>query len=192
MDGGEIPTPEDQILILPAKENVDKLDIILQEIKDSRQAIENRLGSITVELNILKDDQTKLSDRLKQTESTLAEILPTHNKNKTAIERLQQQVEVLQEKTEDVEGCSRRNNVRIITLPEGKEGKDPTRYIEIWLQSIATDRLSVHFVVERAHRIPGRKPIPGAPVRPFIAWILNYRDRDVILQVAREMDPIAP
>ncbi|KAJ1100898.1 hypothetical protein NDU88_005973 [Pleurodeles waltl] len=49
-----------------AKENMDKLDI-LQEIKDSRQAIESRLGTITVELNILKDDRTKLSDRLKQT-----------------------------------------------------------------------------------------------------------------------------
>ncbi|KAJ1099120.1 hypothetical protein NDU88_004224 [Pleurodeles waltl] len=35
----------------------DKLDLIQQEIKDSRQAIENRLGSITAELNILRDDK---------------------------------------------------------------------------------------------------------------------------------------
>ncbi|KAJ1204399.1 hypothetical protein NDU88_008177 [Pleurodeles waltl] len=76
----------------PPGDQADKLDIILQEIRDSRQAIEKKLGSITIELNILKDDQKKLSDRLKQAESNVAEILPTHNENKNAIERLQQQI----------------------------------------------------------------------------------------------------
>ncbi|KAJ1119328.1 hypothetical protein NDU88_007514 [Pleurodeles waltl] len=139
---------------------------------------------ITTDINIMKDDQAKLSDRLKQTESTVADILLTHNDNKNGIAKLQQQTEALQERIEDAEGRLRRNNIRIIGLPEGKEGKDPTRYIETWLQSIAKDKLSIHFVVEREHRIPGRKPIPGAPARPVRARILNYRDRDVTLQVA--------
>ncbi|KAJ1191194.1 hypothetical protein NDU88_000510 [Pleurodeles waltl] len=79
MEGGDLPTPEDHGLLRPAKDSVDKLDFILQEIKDSRQAIENRLSSITIELNILKDDQAKLSERIKHTESDITEILPTHN-----------------------------------------------------------------------------------------------------------------
>ncbi|KAJ1210554.1 hypothetical protein NDU88_005917 [Pleurodeles waltl] len=169
---------------------MDKLDTILKEIRDSRKAIENRLVMITTGMNIMKDDQAKLSDRLKQTESTVADIPPTHNDNKNAIAKLQQQMEALQERIEDAEGRSRRNNIRIIRLPEGKEGNDPTRYIETWLQSIAKDKLLIHFVVERAQSIPGRKPIPGAPARPVITRILNYRDRDVALQVARELDPI--
>ncbi|KAJ1130319.1 hypothetical protein NDU88_008672 [Pleurodeles waltl] len=183
-------TPQNQIPTSQAKENMDKLDTVLKEIRDSRQAIENRLDMITTDMNIMKDDQAKLSDRLKQTESTVADILPTHYYNKNAIVKLQQQMETLQERIEDAEGRSWCNNIRIIGLPEGKEGSDPTQYIESWLQSIAKDRLSVHFVVERAHHIPGRKPIPGAPARPVIAGILNYRDRDVALQVARELDPI--
>ncbi|KAJ1169263.1 hypothetical protein NDU88_001169 [Pleurodeles waltl] len=191
MEGGDLPTPEDHGLLRPAKDSVDKLDIILQEIKDSRQAIENRLSSITIELNILKNDQANLSERIKHTESDITEILPTHNTYKTTIAKLQQQVEVLQERVEDAEGRSRHNNIRILGLPEGTEGRDPTHYVETWLQSLATDRLSVHFTVERAHRVPGRKPAPGSPARTLIARILNYRDRDAILQMASEMDPRA-
>ncbi|KAJ1178456.1 hypothetical protein NDU88_003702 [Pleurodeles waltl] len=63
MEGGDPQTPEDHVVLRPAKDSVDKLNIILEEIKDSRQAIENRLSSITIELNILKDDQAKLSER---------------------------------------------------------------------------------------------------------------------------------
>ncbi|KAJ1142310.1 hypothetical protein NDU88_008636 [Pleurodeles waltl] len=190
MEDGVTPTPRSQNPTPQAKENMDKLDTTLKEIRDSRRAIGNRLDMITTDMNIMKDDQAKLSDRLKQTESTVADILQTHNDNKNAIVKLQQQMEALQERIEDREGCSQRNNICTIGLPEGKEGNDPTPYIESWLQSIANDRLSIHFVVERAHRVPGRKPIPGAPAGPVIARILNYRDRDVALQVARELDPI--
>ncbi|KAJ1101248.1 hypothetical protein NDU88_006320 [Pleurodeles waltl] len=180
MENGVTPTPQNQIPTSQVKENMDKLDTILKEIRDSRQATENRLDMITTDMNIMKDDQAKLSDRLKQTKSTVADILPTHNDNKNAIVKLQRQMETLQERIKVADGRSQRNNIRIIGLPEGKEGSDPTRYIETWLQSIAMDRLSVHFVMERAHHIPCRKPIPGAPVRPVIARILNYRDRDTL------------
>ncbi|KAJ1208294.1 hypothetical protein NDU88_003680 [Pleurodeles waltl] len=190
VEDGVNPTPRSQNPMPQVKENMDKLDTILKEIRDSRQAIENRLDMITTDINIMKDDQAKLTDRLKQTESTVADILSTYNDNKIAIVKLQQQMEALQKRIEDAEWRSLRNNIRIIGLPEGKEGNDPTQCIESWLQSIAKDRLSIHLVVERAHRIPGRKPIPGAPARPVIARILNYGDRDVALQVARELDPI--
>ncbi|KAJ1173541.1 hypothetical protein NDU88_005372 [Pleurodeles waltl] len=43
MENGVTSTPQDQILTPQAKENMDKLDTTLKEIRDSRQAIENRL-----------------------------------------------------------------------------------------------------------------------------------------------------
>ncbi|KAJ1207537.1 hypothetical protein NDU88_002928 [Pleurodeles waltl] len=69
---------------------VDELDVILQEIRESRLAIEQRLGSITLELSILKADLKKLMDRMKQTETSVTSILPDHKKRKNAIEHLQQ------------------------------------------------------------------------------------------------------
>ncbi|KAJ1208668.1 hypothetical protein NDU88_004051 [Pleurodeles waltl] len=104
-EDGVTPTPRSQYPMPQAKKNMDKLDTILKEIRDSRQAIESRLDMITTDMNIMKDDQAKLSDRLKQMESTVADILPTHNDNKNAIVNLQQQVEALQERNEDAEWC---------------------------------------------------------------------------------------
>lgn len=42
------------------------------------------------------------------------------------------------------------------------------------------------YVVERAHRIPTRPLPPGNPPRPILARLLNYRDREIILKLARE------
>ena len=49
---------------------------------------------------------------------------------------------------------------------------------------------SPNFAVERAHRVHRAPQKPGARPSPFIAKILNYRDRDVILRTVRENGPI--
>lgn len=48
--------------------------------------------------------------------------------------------------------------------------------------------LSSCFIIERAHRIPSRALPPGAPPRPFIMKVLNYRD--AILMAARKKEEI--
>ena len=42
------------------------------------------------------------------------------------------------------------------------------------------------YTVETAHRVPARRPPAGAPPRPVVARLLNFRDRDRILQNSRE------
>ncbi|KAJ1088931.1 hypothetical protein NDU88_002085 [Pleurodeles waltl] len=189
-DGKDVPTSGDQEPAVTIDVPIDKLDVILQKIRESRVATKQRLGSITMELNILKDDQKKITDRLKQTPTNVASILPDHKEHTTAIEHLQHQVEALQERVEDAEGRFRRNNICVIGLPEGKEGRDATQYVEDWLRALTMVKLSIHFTIERAHRIHGRRPPPGAPPHPLIAKAVNYRDRDTLLQVVREKDPI--
>lgn len=52
--------------------------------------------------------------------------------------------------------------------------------------TFGADTFSNMFVVERAHRVPTR-PLPlGAPPRPFLLKLLHSRDRDTILQLARQ------
>ncbi|KAJ1188430.1 hypothetical protein NDU88_005191 [Pleurodeles waltl] len=60
---------ENYVTATPANPLTDKLDVILKEIQESRLTIEQRLGSITTELAIFKDDHQKLVDRVKQTET---------------------------------------------------------------------------------------------------------------------------
>ncbi|KAJ1214777.1 hypothetical protein NDU88_002390 [Pleurodeles waltl] len=109
---------------------LDKLDLILQEIQDSRTAIEKRLGAITTNISFLKDDQCKLVDRVKMTLSTLS---PGHGERSAQIAQLQQPVDQLQDPAEDKEERACKSNVRIVWLLEGMEGSNATQYVKDWL-----------------------------------------------------------
>lgn len=86
----------------------------------------------------------------------------------------------------DMENRLRRNNLRVVGLPERAEGAKPAEFAEGFLALLLglTD-LPLMFVVERAHRIPTTPSIPGAPPRPFLIKLLNYRDRDRLLAATR-------
>ncbi|KAJ1138489.1 hypothetical protein NDU88_004872 [Pleurodeles waltl] len=43
---------------------------------------------------------------------------------------------------------------------------------------------------ERVHRVPTRRPEPGRLPRPILAKLLHYRDRNLLLQTAREKGPL--
>ncbi|CAJ0928425.1 unnamed protein product [Ranitomeya imitator] len=105
-----------------------------------------------------------------------------------AEKKFTQAIAELAAKNEDLENRSRRNNIRIVGIPEKAEGRNPTEYIENWLLETFGDMaLTKVFAVERAHRVPPKPPVPGANPRTMLAKILNYRDGDIILRKARDM-----
>lgn len=61
---------------------------------------------------------------------------------------------------EDIENCLRHNNVRIVGLPEKVEGRDPTEFVEQWLQEVfSKESFTPVYAVERAPRVPPQ-PLP--------------------------------
>ncbi|KAJ1159119.1 hypothetical protein NDU88_011789 [Pleurodeles waltl] len=111
----------------------DKLDLILQQIVESRLAIEQQMGAPITDVSFLKDEHCKLAGRVKTNETTLAVLECTNEVHATKINNLTRQVELLQERAEDDEGRACRNNTRILGVLEGTEGQLPTQYIENWL-----------------------------------------------------------
>ena len=94
----------------------------------------------------------------------------------------------LEFRAEDAAGKERRNNIRIIGLPEGIGRDDMVEYLENWIKdTIVPEGLSKHFAIERAHRVPARLPSPGLPPRPVLARLLNFRDRYLKLQKSRQL-----
>lgn len=80
-------------------------------------------------------------------------------------------------KTDDIENRLRRNNVRIVGLPEKVEGRDPTVFVEGWLQEVfGKEAFSPIYTVKRAHRAPPR-PLPSAlpPPRSILARLLKLQ-----------------
>ncbi|KAJ1162468.1 hypothetical protein NDU88_002936 [Pleurodeles waltl] len=83
------------------------------------------------------------------------------------------------------------SNICLVGFPERVEGPSTELFIEQWLtDTILKDNIPKFFSVERAHRVPGRPPPPGSQPRLLIARLLNYRDRDLILQLFRKSGPL--
>lgn len=77
-------------------------------------------------------------------------------------------LQTMENKADDLENRLRRHNLRLVVLPEKVEGSDPVDLLESRLiQGFCRDCFSTCFVIERAHRVPGR-PLPR--VTPLTHW----------------------
>ncbi|KAJ1152433.1 hypothetical protein NDU88_005208 [Pleurodeles waltl] len=86
---------------------------------------------------------------------------------------------------EDVEGCSRRNKIRIIGLPEGTGGGGLVSYLENWMRiESAPTHLTPFFTLEHAHRFPTKPLAPVRRPRPVVAKLLHFQDQDVLMERA--------
>ena len=91
---------------------------------------------------------------------------------------------------DDIENRLRRNNIRVVGLPEQCEGGHPIRFLEEWFREIfGESAFSSLFGIERAHRVPFRALKDGHP-RPLLLKLLNYNDKVTLLQKAREKGEI--
>ncbi|KAJ1116095.1 hypothetical protein NDU88_004314 [Pleurodeles waltl] len=77
------------------------------------------------------------------------------------------------------------------TAAEREEGATPELFLETWIKSqLLNVKLLQFFVVEQDDSSLTPLSLPGGAHRTIIAKLLNYRDRDTILQeVQRKGDP---
>lgn len=161
--------------------------VILLAIENSRSSLLTRIDKLTEECNCIRADLDKIRGRLTESESRISATEDLTTSHDHRLEVLENTVKSLVAKSDDAENRLRRNNVRVLGLPEGSEGERPAEFAEAFFKDILElTPVSPTYVVERAHRVPtGRRP-PGAPPRPFLVRFLNYRDRDRILSEARK------
>ncbi|KAK1903404.1 LINE-1 retrotransposable element ORF1 protein [Dissostichus eleginoides] len=127
---------------------------------------------------------TEAEERIGKTEDDL-------NSMHSAIKKLQDKCATLEMKVEDQENRGRRNNLRLIGLPEKAEGQDVCAFLEQWLpRALGTDTFSTLPVIERADRIgrliAGQDPKPRAVIMRF----LNYRAKENAMRAARRQGTV--
>ncbi|KAJ1157356.1 hypothetical protein NDU88_010069 [Pleurodeles waltl] len=154
-----------------------KLDLILQEIRDTTVIMDQKLGAITSDLNLLKDDQHKLTERVKSREQALVTLQPAQTEQVSMLKQLHKHVEQLQERAEDTKGKAHRNNIRIGRSPHSVH------------RDLVTDDGGTRGFTHPLHCGVGalcayQETGPQGPARLIVAQILNYRDRDGLLWVA--------
>ncbi|KAK1895150.1 LINE-1 retrotransposable element ORF1 protein [Dissostichus eleginoides] len=89
---------------------------------------------------------------------------------------------------------SRRSNLRLVGIPERKEGTDMCAFLEKWIPDVlGASNFPGPLLIERAHRIgkvTDAEAQPPARPRVVIMKFLNYADKSRIMQAARMKGPI--
>lgn len=98
------------------------------------------------------------------------------------VTKLNSELGKLAEKCEDLEGRSRRHNVRITGIPEGAEGPKPREFIAGLLQELLS--LDEKPLIDRAHRTLRKRPEPHEPPRPFVLRLHYYHVLEDIMRKA--------
>ncbi len=98
---------------------------------------------------------------------------------------LKNQLERLTEKMTDMEDRCRRNNVRLVGLPEAAEGSDAAGFLRVNLSKWIPSLRGRDIEIDRAHRVYDGGRGSDRP-RTLIFRVLRWHDRSDILKGARQ------
>lgn len=153
---------------------------IADDLKNSFAALESRLQKIqttvsdhrqrivSLETSLESDDQ-----RIRALEAQVVALTDSNSK--------------LLAKTSDLKSRSRRNNIRIIGLPESIEGPTPTMFFsKLLVELLSEEILESPPELDRAHRVLTAKPQPGSRPRPVIIRLHRYQVNNLIIRKARK------
>lgn len=122
-------------------------------------------------LDDLKSNANRQDERLLAMETTCAKLTASNDK--------------LAAKVIDLESRSRRNNIRVLGLPESIEGLQPTTFFSKMLAEIFGDILDSSPECDRAHRSLSQKLEPGQRPRPVIIRLHKFQAKEKIIRKAR-------
>lgn len=148
--------------------------------------IDGKIDSLVFRMDRMSERLDKHAEQIDMTERRVTKVAEAQSETDLIKKQMAKALMTLQDKAEDLEARSRRSNIRITDFPESTSMGNMEQFKEKFLFSmLGLETFSDMFVVERAHRSLGPRPLPGAPPRPMIVKLLNHRD--AALMRAREL-----
>ncbi|KAI4826649.1 hypothetical protein KUCAC02_030086 [Chaenocephalus aceratus] len=174
-----------------ANATTDNIDnAILQAINGLKTEFSSKLDGLLSAVNSVKSELTRCQKRISKTEERISNAEDDVVSLQRRAVSLEEQVAKLTWKLDSSENRSRISNLRLVNLPEAAEGKDICAFLESWLpDALRLAPPASPIVIERAHRLSGPK-LANDPPRPLIMKFLNYKDRVLIQNAARQMGKI--
>ncbi|CAI5642624.1 unnamed protein product [Oreochromis niloticus] len=151
------------------------------EFKTSVQRLENKLDSVQMTLNSHDQRITALEIMATTTNTELQDVVA-----KLAV--VVEDNDKLRARLIDVESRSRRNNIRLLGIPENIEWPRPTVYFSQMLVDIfGVDVLKTAPELDRAHWALVARPGPNAKPRAVVVCFHSYQTRELVVRKAREV-----
>ncbi len=125
----------------------------------------------------------------KQTRDRVDSVQADTREDRRTVTDLRNKLERLTEKMTDIEDRGRRNNVRLVGLPEGKEGTNAASFLRVNLSKWIPSLRGRDIEIDRAHRVyDGGRGSDRS--RTLIFRVLRWHDRSEILKGARQAYPV--
>ncbi|KAL0148129.1 hypothetical protein M9458_056531 [Cirrhinus mrigala] len=157
-----------------------------------RQDLKEQLDEMMTEINQKFQDVTvQMEETARQVEDLERSITESERWDigvKDILLQLLRNQKTLQSKLSDLEGRSRRNNIRIYLVSENAEGSSMPRFIENLIKTELGDLLELNqgddLGIERAHRALTSRPPAGMPPRSIVVRFLQFTTKEKILHAA--------
>lgn len=125
-----------------------------------------------------------LERKLTEAETRIAEAEKLNAAMNDALTKVMENYKSIQRKMTDLEGRSRRNNIRLYGVPEGVEGESMPQFVEDLLKKALSLPQDMRLRIQRAHRALMGKPGQNAPPRSIIINFQEYICKEDILKRA--------
>ncbi len=136
----------------------------------------------------LREELEAIATAAKQTRDTWS-VQAAAREDRRAVTDLRNQLERFTEKMTDMEDRSRRNNVRLVGLPEGAEGSNAAGFLRVNLTKWIPSLKGRDIEIDRAHRMYDGGRGSDRP-RTLIFRVPRWHDRSEILKGARQAYPV--
>lgn len=165
-----------------------EISILLEEHRNVLAAdFKSSFESLTSTLDTLHNKVTDHGQRISSLEDNANDMDHRIQQLKTACSAMRRDNEYLRTKVEDVEGRSRRQNIRIIGLPENIEGNHPSTFfsqllVHVFGSSVLASLPELDWVL----RSLAPKPAPGGWPRPVIIRFHRLQIKGRVICEARK------
>lgn len=159
---------------------------ILGAIRSLQNDFSKKFDDVLLAISGFKGDLQIQANRINEAEDRIGRAEDSITSMHSAIKKLQEKCDILETKVDDQENRGRRNNLRLIGLPEKAEGQDMCTFLEGWLpRALGTDTFPSPLVIERAHRIGRHNVGQDSKPRAVIMRFLNFREKENAMRAAR-------
>ncbi len=159
--------------------------VLIPALRELREDIQ----ATNMSVKELGEEFEAIAAETKQTRDRVDTVQAAARADRRTVMDLKDQLERLAEKMTDMEDRSRRNNVRLVGLPEGMEGPDAAGFLRAGLSRWIPSLRGRDIEIDRAHRVCDGGRGSDRP-RTLIFRVLRWHDRSDVLKGARQAYPV--
>ncbi|KAJ1194204.1 hypothetical protein NDU88_003498 [Pleurodeles waltl] len=189
MTGPHVSPPPSKPITMPDKEQSKTMERILQDITGVSRRIEGMdasITSLTLETKSMRSDIAGFQSRVTGLEQCMGSL---EMQTATSQDRGQDFL-YLRSKLTDMEDRSRRDNIRLLRIPENEEGTDIQAFLGSTLPKLTSLDFDPLLEFQQVHRVGPKHSDKSSMPRPIIACLLRHNQTHQILQAAHSHGPL--